>query len=173
MPSYTYNGLEESITLRGVTFLKGEPVEVDADFESKLDSLPYFTSDKPKPKATNMTALRDEEIDGYKRQIAGLEAENAGLRKRLNEASQTAPEAIPVDVTPEEEVISEYTPGAADPDLEIPHPGAPKLEPIPDDWRELHWKRKVVLAKKFTDMEIANEADAVTAIELEIETRGK
>lgn len=172
MPSYTYNGLEESITLRGVTFLKGEPVEVDADFESKLDSLPYFTSDKPKPKATNITALRDQEIDGYKRQIAGLEAENAGLRKRLNEASQPALEPTPVKVTPEEEVISEYTPGQPDPDLEIPHPGAPKLEEIPADWRDMHWKRQLVLAKKFTDMEINNGSDAVTAIEMELERRG-
>ncbi len=176
MPSYTYTGLEDSITLRGIEFPKGEAVEIsDSAFEAKLDAMPYFNSDKPEADIAPPSAFDAPESPleaELKRKVAALEAENATLRKLLESATQPEPEATPVEVAPEEEVITEYTPGGADPDLDIPHRGAPKAEEIPADWREMHWKRQMVLAKKFTDMEITNQADAVTAIELELERRG-
>jgi len=170
MPNYTYTGPEIEFVMRGVHFPQGDEVEVtDPGFAAKLDNLPYFTSDKPKPVATTVTALRDEEIEGYQRKIAGLEAENANLRKQIADFATVEPEPAPVEPEVEEEITT-YTPTSeADPDLRIPHPGE---EPIPDDWREWHWKRQMVLAKKFTDMEIKNQEDATTAIELELERRG-
>lgn len=163
MPSYTYTGSDIEFLMRGVHFPQGEAVEInDPGFEAKLDNLPYFTSDKPKPKATTVVALRDEEIEGYQRHIAGLEAENATLRKRISELEGADPEPI-VAVEPDEEpeVVETYTPNEQEAAVEIP-----------EDWRDMHWKRQMVLAKKFTDMEIENQADAVTAIELELERRG-
>lgn len=164
MPSYTYTGLEESIVLRGVTFPKGEAVEVsDAGFEAKLDAMPYFTSDKPKVEQTYVDP-ESEEVAGLKRKIAALEAENATLRKQIVEYTNAANEA--------EEFEPEPEPVVAD-DLEMIDPKEPDVsEPIPDDWRDWHWKRQMVLAKKFTDMEINNQSDAVTAIEMELEARG-
>ena len=182
MTKYTYTGLEESITLRGIDFPKGEAVEIsDSAFEAKLDAMPYFNSDKPEADIAPPPAFDAPESPleaELKRKVAALEAENATLRKLLEAATQPEPEATPVEVAPEDEVITEYTPGEpepvsdTDPDLDIPHRGAPKAEEIPADWREMHWKRQMVLAKKFTDMEITNQADAVTAIELELERRG-
>ena len=164
MPSYTYTGLEESIVLRGVTFPKGEAVEVsDAGFELKLDAMPYFTSDKPKVEQTYVDP-ESEEVAGLKRKIAALEAENATLRKQIVEYTNAANEAEIFEPEPE--------PVVAD-DLEMIDPKEPDVsEPIPDDWRDWHWKRQMVLAKKFTDQEISNQADAVAAIELELEARG-
>lgn len=164
MPSYTYTGLEESIVLRGITFPKGEAVEVsDAGFEAKLDAMPYFTSDKPQVEQTYVDP-ESEEVAGLKRKIAALEAENATLRKQIVEYTNAANEAEIFEPEPE--------PVEAD-DLEMIDPKEPDVsEPIPDDWREWHWKRQMVLAKKFTDQEISNQADAVAAIELELEARG-
>ncbi|NQY98620.1 MAG: hypothetical protein HRT82_15820 [Henriciella sp.] len=185
MPSYTYNGPNKSITLRGVEFPQGEAVLVDdADLEKKLDNLPFFDGDKPKevvkPVAVS-DSEKDVEIAQLKRTIGRLEHENTVLRRRVAEYEAPIDEPTPVEITPEEEVISEYTPGEPepaaedDPDLEIPRRGGPTgpadVE-IPDDWRDMHWKRQQVLARKLTDMEITNQEDAVTAIEMELERRG-
>lgn len=184
MPSYTYTGPEDEISLRGVTFPKGVPVPIDdKGFEAKLDNLPYFDTDKPEAAKAAPAAFEKPETEReaeLKRKVAALEAENATLRKRIVELSEPEPEATPVEVTPEEEVISEYTPGETepaaedDPDLDIPHRGAAKPQEIeiPEDWRDMHWKRQQVLARKLTDMEITNQEDAVTAIEMELERRG-
>ena len=166
MPSYTYNGPNESITLRGTEFPQGVSVQVeDADLEKKLDKVPFFVSDKPKevlkPVAVS-DSEKDAEISRLKRELGRLEHENSVLRRRVAEYEAPVDEPTPVEVTPEEEVISEYTPGETEPELVA----------IPVDWREWHWKRQKVLAKKFTDMEINNQSDAVTAIEMELESRG-
>ncbi len=181
MPSYTYNGPNKSITLRGVEFPQGEAVLVDdADLEKKLDNLPFFDGDKPKevvkPVAVS-DSEKDVEIAQLKRTIGRLEHENTVLRRRVAEYEAPIDKPTLVEITPEEEVISEYTPGAEDdPDFDIPPLGRDKSEPeqveIPDDWRDMHWKRQQVLARKLTDMEITNQEDAVTAIEMELERRG-
>lgn len=75
----------------------------------------------------------------------------------------------------------------ADPDLEIPHPSAPKAEEssvpdmteemtvveIPDNWRELHHSTRIKLAKLLPggDDVVSND-DAIALIELELENRG-
>lgn len=166
MPSYTYTGPENSITLRGIDFPQGEAVEVsDAEFQKKLDNLPFFDSDKPKEVAKPAAVSdseKDAEISRLKREVGRLTHEVQSLQRQLDEYGADEV-ATPVEVSPEEEVISEYTPGEKQSEPEAD---------IPEDWREMHWKRQVVIAKKFTDMEISNQADAVAAIELELERRG-
>ncbi|MEM8615487.1 MAG: hypothetical protein AAGF20_00985 [Pseudomonadota bacterium] len=44
---------------------------------------------------------------------------------------------------------------------------------IPENWRDLHWRQRVKIAKRFTDEEITNGGDATAAIELELEARGQ
>lgn len=173
MPSYTYTGLEESIVLRGITFPKGEAVEVsDAGFEAKLDAMPYFTSDKPKVEQAHVDP-ESEEVAGLKRKIAALEAENATLRKQLAEYVDAADEAEDIDSASAPVGVRIKNDPPPPGDVEFVNPKEPDVsEPIPDDWREWHWKRQMVLAKKFTDQEISNQADAVAAIELELEARG-
>ena len=59
--------------------------------------------------------------------------------------------------------------------IETPAEDTPEADEdadIPSDWREMHWKRQMVLAKQFTDQEIVNGGDAVAVIELELERRG-
>jgi hypothetical protein len=166
MPNYTYTGLEEEFVLRGVSFPQSESVPVnDPEFEAKLDNLPYFDSDKPKETVKPVAVSdseKDTEISQLKRTIGRLEHENQVLKKRVGELEGAAASAEPEPQEPE--TIETFTPSSV---------SEPVSEAdIPDDWREMHWKRQVVLAKKFTDMEISNQTDAVTAIELELERRG-
>lgn len=42
---------------------------------------------------------------------------------------------------------------------------------IPDDWRDLHWRRKGVLAERLTGLKYVNGTDAEAAIEAEMERR--
>ena len=163
MPNYTYTGMDPSITLRGVTFPAGEAVEIDDPaFESKLDALPYFSSDKPEP-VQKEESSDSAEIAGLKRKISGLEAENATLRRQLAEALEgSEPEAEVEPITAIEE----------EPELEMVDPGTPDEEvEIPEDWETLHWKQRLVIAKNFTDMDIANGDDADTVIRMELEAR--
>lgn len=51
-------------------------------------------------------------------------------------------------------------------------PAAP-LAPIPEDWRELPWPRLSSLAASVSDEKIKSKEDAVAAIEMELERRGK
>lgn len=174
MPSYTYIGDNVSISLRGVTFPHGEPVEIeDAEFQRKLDALAYFASDKPKPEpevalvgaAPVMPTREQMEWTGLNyiadRMALQHGATNTGelfnaiidaIRRQV--ATEVKPEVIEV---PAEEEVEEPASGDAE---------------IPSDWREMHWKRQMVLAKQFTDEEIANGGDAVAIIELELERRG-
>ena len=49
---FRYTGPDEEITLRQVTFKKGEAVDVDApEFQRKLSSLDFFKVVKPRGKA--------------------------------------------------------------------------------------------------------------------------
>ncbi|MEL7226999.1 MAG: hypothetical protein AAGL17_19725 [Cyanobacteria bacterium J06576_12] len=166
MPSYTYTGLDESITLRGVTFLKGEAVDIsDPAFERKLDGMPYFSTDKPEAAKAVPESMENDspEVQELKRKLHAVEAENASLRRQILELTSDAL----AEPEPEPEIEAEPV------ELESFDPTEPEqIEPIPDDWRDMHWKRQMVLAKKFTDMEINNQSDAVTAIEMELERRG-
>lgn len=170
MPNYTYNGPDVSITLRGVVFPQGEEIEIDdKGLEAKLDALPYFTSDKPAPEVKPAVSVADGE-QALLTKIAGLEAENAFLRRKLDEAVNTVGEmAIEAEIGPAPELeaasdeIESYTPGEPD--------TPPVDEEIPSDWREMHWKRQMVIAKKFTDEEVTDGTKAAEIIEKELARR--
>lgn len=164
MPNYTYTGMDPSISLRGITFPQGEAVEVDDPaFEAKLGVLPYFSSDKPESatKPAPNSEADTPQVQELRRKVNALEAENATLRRQLLEATG--------EQEPEEDIFEEPEPV----EVEMVDPNTPdEAIEIPEDWRDWHWKRQMVLAKNFTDMGISNQADAIAAIELELETRG-
>ena len=168
MPKYTYTGMDPSISLRGIVFPQGEAIEVDDPaFEAKLDALPYFSSDKPESaiKPAQNTEADTPQVQELKRKVHALEAENATLRRQLLE--QAGEQAPVVEVADEEPTPVEAV------EVEMVDPNTPEeVIEIPEDWRDWHWKRQMVLAKNFTDMEISNQADVIAAIELELETRG-
>lgn len=175
MPSYTYTGPEISITLREVMFPQGEAIEVeDTELQKKLDNLPFFDSDKPKevvkPVAVS-NSEKDAEISRLEREVGRLNHEVKALRARIVELS-TVEEATPVEVAPQDEVITEYTPGEPEPEPETEPETVSEVVEIPEDWREWHWKRRLVLAKNFSDDEIKNGDDADFIIEQELRSRG-
>lgn len=166
MPSYTYTGLDDSITLRGITFAQGSPVEiVDAGFEKKLDNLPYFSSDKPEALKEVADSLKDDtpEVQELKRKIYALQTENASLRKQILEYTSEALAEEEPEPEPEPVELESFDPNEPEETVEIPA-----------DWREWHWKRRMVLAKNFSDGgdEIKNGEDADFIIEQELAARG-
>ena len=50
---FKYTGDQAEITLRGVTFEKGKPVEVDADLGAKISNLDYFKAVKARANVKN------------------------------------------------------------------------------------------------------------------------
>lgn len=163
MPAYTYIGDDESIRIRGVEFPNGSPVEVDdTDLAIKLDGLPYFTSDKPEPEEVSAVVTDDEtRLKGLLELIAQKDTRIAELEAELATYKLTADAEDGIE------------PETVDPDLEIPHPGAPKAVAIPADWREIHHSSRIKLAKSLPggDQVVSND-DAIALIELELERRG-
>jgi hypothetical protein len=162
MPAYTYIGPEPSITFRGILFPHGEPVSIeDMDLARKLarldmfDGPPVAEESKPeaKPAADN-----------------ALQAENAELKKRL-QSLQFAYDELNTRFSNledehyglgDEEVPDDYVPTEEQPE----EPAVPEIGSglVPDNWREMHWKQRVRMAKDFTDrddIETAEQADAI------------
>ena len=172
MPSYTYTGDNVSISLRGVTFPHGEPVEIeDVEFQAKLDALAYFASDKPKPEP-DMVPVAAAPVMPTREQMEWTGLNYIADRMALNHGATNNGELFNAIIDAiRRQVASEVKPEV----IETPAEDAPEADEdanIPSDWREMHWKRQMVLAKQFTDQEIVNGGDAVAVIELELERRG-
>lgn len=160
MPAYTYIGDEESITLRGVEFPNGSPVEVDEkSFIHKLDLSPFFTSDKPEPEEVSAVATEDDaRLKGLLEVIAQKDAQIAELEAELATYKLTADAESGIETEPE------------------PSPEAsnePDQINIPDDWAEIHHSTRIKLAKSLPGgEEVVSDEDAKALIELELERRG-
>lgn len=57
MPKYQFNGDHQSITIEGVTFIKGQPTELAADQEKLLEASGFW---KPLLEKGEIVELKDE-----------------------------------------------------------------------------------------------------------------
>lgn len=131
------NGVPKPCLAFGLEF----PVDVWVETDAPLSGNPMFEVDgEPPPKPVVVEADELPAIDGELDVAAGR-----GF------ADEPIPDPLDHD-------------GDGKKGGSLPSP-EPEGEPIPANWRELHWKTQVKLASKITGFEVENKADAVDVLQ--------